>query len=342
MTTYAMRIVSVSIIISIYNIKSYIESCLRSVAAQTFQGETECILVDDCSTDGSMELVDKFIKAYSGPIHFVIYHRLKNGGVSSVRNDGIRLAKGDYIFFLDGDDEITPDCLDHLTRSLSEQDVDMVIGDYEVIESKKHYPSPSLNDGEILMNSQILHAYQHAKWYIMAWNKLYRKEFLDSHDIRFEEGIIHEDELWSFEVAALAKKVQYVGRKTYLYRVREGSIMTTLVEEKSARNMVVVLQKTVKFSADHKLRKGQDLHNVIQRFLLRTLILLYKANMMELFDETYREFRKCYSHLFSYSILGNILHPRIFIRDMHLLFPISLGLHIEKSIVRVFAQTKRN
>ena len=91
----------VSIIIPTYNVESYIKECLDSVAAQTYCGAMECVIVDDCGKDGSIEIAKEFIANYYGDIDFRIIHRKKNGGLSAARNSGIEEVSGDYIFFLD-------------------------------------------------------------------------------------------------------------------------------------------------------------------------------------------------------------------------------------------------
>jgi glycosyltransferase involved in cell wall biosynthesis len=71
---------------------------------QTYEGDIECIVVDDCGTDGSMGIVNKLILEYNGPIMFKILHHTHNRGLSAARNTGISNASGDYLLFLDSDD----------------------------------------------------------------------------------------------------------------------------------------------------------------------------------------------------------------------------------------------
>lgn len=101
----------ISIIIPVYNVEAYVEECLSSVVSQQCK-EIECILIDDCSKDNSLAVVENFIKN-TGARHvdFKIIKKLKNEGLSAARNTGLRLAAGDYIFFLDSDDTLFPDCL---------------------------------------------------------------------------------------------------------------------------------------------------------------------------------------------------------------------------------------
>ena len=122
----------VSIIIPTYNVASYIIECLESVASQTYRGSLECIVVDDCGTDDSIALADNFIQHYSGKIDFRILHREKNGGLSAARNTGLNEAKGEFVYFLDSDDYITPDCIESL------------------VEVAKHFPKVEIVQGGIV------------------------------------------------------------------------------------------------------------------------------------------------------------------------------------------------
>ena len=101
----------VSIIIPIYNVEPYIERCLQSVVSQTYP-YFECILIDDCGNDRSMPFAEQFIQNYSGEIHFRILRHENNCGLSSARNTGMKAANGDYIYFMDSDDAITPECIE--------------------------------------------------------------------------------------------------------------------------------------------------------------------------------------------------------------------------------------
>lgn len=120
----------VSVIIPVYNVEPYIAACIQTVMRQTYQGELECILVDDCGTDNSMEIAEKLISDYQGPIEFRILHHEHNRGLSAARNTGTAASKGDYIYFLDSDDEISPNCIELMANVvLKHPQVEVVQGD---------------------------------------------------------------------------------------------------------------------------------------------------------------------------------------------------------------------
>ena len=101
----------VTIIIPIYNVAPFVADCIHSVMCQTWQEPLECILVDDCGTDDSMAVVERTLQDYQGPVDFRIVRHEHNRGLSAARNTGLDNATGDYVYFLDSDDEVTPDCI---------------------------------------------------------------------------------------------------------------------------------------------------------------------------------------------------------------------------------------
>ena len=215
----------VSIIIPIYNVEQYITACLESVDAQ-INTDYEVILVDDCGTDGSMRIVNDYVTLnhdHDRNIWRIIQHK-KNRGLSAARNTGTDAAIGKYVYYLDSDDTISPDCLEKLVAEAEHTEAEMVVGNINVIGDDKWIPR--LKQKELLAGDDCFHAFLQGKYYMMAWNKLVRRDFLEQNNISFVEGLIHEDCAWSFTVACLASKVAFVHDETYNYLVRSNSIQT--------------------------------------------------------------------------------------------------------------------
>ena len=216
----------ISIIVPIYNVEEFIAECLQSVVAQTYR-DYELILVDDCGTDGSMSVAARFAShpALEGKMRILRHDR--NRGLSAARNTGAAAAKGKYILFLYSDDILAPDCLQLLVEKAESTAAEMVIGNIQILNSKKQEGfrlKPSVIEANESLNP--FHLYLTDHFYMMAWNKLIRREFLEKHDIKFVEGLIHEDCAWSFTVACVVKSISFVCQETYSYRVRSNSIQT--------------------------------------------------------------------------------------------------------------------
>ena len=253
----------ISIIIPVYKVEDYIADCLRSVFAQTYKGEIECILVDDCGCDDSMRIAEQFISRYDGAIQFVLLHHDHNRGLSAARNTGMEAAHGDYIYFLDSDDDISPDCIEKLAIPLKKESYDLVVGNIRTIgDPKLHdFLKLKIDDGVVLRGKSIQETYRR-KWNMMAQNKLYRKTFLTGERLNFKESLIHEDELWSIQVAALAKTMTVVNDYTYNYYIRKGGITAQSTSMKKAAAIEIVVYEACKFLRERHIFSG-SLYKVI-------------------------------------------------------------------------------
>lgn len=222
----------VSIIIPVYNVEPYIEECLKSVMRQTYLGMMECILIDDCGTDNSMEVAEQLIEDYNGPIDFKVLHHEHNLGPSAARNTGIDAACGDYIYFLDSDDWISDDCIEKLTQPLGLEQYDFVIGHCEregkdslvTCSEGEYHKGVMKSDGRSRGKNKPIGRSGIA---VAVWNRLFRKSFLIDNQLYFEVGKIFEDSIFSFDLACIERKYYVVNAITYYYRKRENSITTT-------------------------------------------------------------------------------------------------------------------
>ena len=118
LNNYIKERMKITIIVPVYNVEQYIKECFDSIAAQTYKGDIECIFVDDCGQDKSVEILEKMIACYQGGISFSIIHHEHNKGLSGARNTGIRNASGDYLYFLDSDDCLLPKSIESLANIL--------------------------------------------------------------------------------------------------------------------------------------------------------------------------------------------------------------------------------
>ena len=217
----------VSVIILVYNVADYIERTLDSLFLQTYP-DIECIIVNDCTPDNSMAVVEEKLAGYTGDIEFNILHHQTNRGVAAGSNTAISAATGDYIYFLDGDDILPHDAISMLAEPLKNERLDLVIGDFANNVQAISLQPLQLPTGIIRDKQEIIASYLADKWFSMATNKLTRRQFLVDNDISFSEGLLHEDELWSFEVACSAESLGCVNAVTYIYCSRPSSVMNTL------------------------------------------------------------------------------------------------------------------
>lgn len=216
----------ISIIVPVYNVEEYLENCINSILNQTFK-DFELILVNDGSTDKSLDIC-KHYKNIDDRIYII---DKKNGGLSSARNVGLDIAKGEYIAFVDSDDYIHPQMYEILYNVIIKNDADMSLCDFKKVfslnENLIFYDKS--NDEfmkiEYLTNIESLHRMNQNNGvvFVVAWNKLYKRELFNN--LRYKEGIIHEDEYIVHRILYAAKKINYIHKELYFYMQRGGSIM---------------------------------------------------------------------------------------------------------------------
>lgn len=228
----------VSIIVPIYNVEAYILDCLSSIYLQKYN-ELEVILVDDCSPDNSMLTAEGMIEQLKNKYQVKVVTHEINKGLSAARNSGVKVATGDYIYFLDSDDELTPECIGILVDLVnsSDQVVDFAVSGIQTIGSSCSYPV--LSASCLNSTTEILTDFFQKKWPVMAWNKLIKKKLFFEESIWFEEGLLHEDELFSFVLASKSKVMVSIPAKTYIYKVRTSGSITS---DRGLRNYESILQ----------------------------------------------------------------------------------------------------
>lgn len=241
-----MAQIKVSVIIPVYNVEAYIIECLESVARQTYPGNLECLIVDDCGTDRSIHLANEFINNYHGKIRFQILHHNRNRGLSAARNTGTDAAVGDYIYYLDSDDMITPECIGQM------MDVAEKYAEAEVIQGG--ILNSDGTDNYNIIDKRLPDIATDIKWIktnvmfpgllpVSSWNKLIKRDFLNDNSIRFIEGIIHEDVPFAFHLAQRMKCIAFCKNNTYIYRQqRNGSILNSSTRQRSFTSRVKAYQ----------------------------------------------------------------------------------------------------
>lgn len=230
----------ISIIIPVYNVETYIEECLQSVMSQTYTGAMECILVDDCGQDCSMEIARQLIDRYDGPIEFRIERHQHNRGLSAARNTGMDLVTGDYIYFIDSDDSILPETIQLFVDVLSKYpEAEMIQGGaicdniWLDIETKN---LPEYSEDFTWIKRTML---RRAIIPVTSWNKMLNRRLIESNNIRFKEGLIHEDEVFNFVLAKYLNKIAFVKKNLYIYRTNRDNSIMNLVRKTDERNLLI-------------------------------------------------------------------------------------------------------
>lgn len=316
----------VSIVVPVYNVSAYIKRCLDSIAAQSYN-DIEVLFVDDCGADDSVSQIKEFIAKSERDCKLL--HHSRNRGLSAARNTGLEAATGDYVYFLDSDDDITPDCIESLVTPLNLWQYDVVVGDYSVIGGDCYSPL-LLPEGPLYSNDDVIKAYAEGKWYVMAWNKLCRREFLLKNKLFFKEGLIHEDVLWTFMVACKANSLYAVKQSVYNYYVRSASIMTSMSIEKDANIYVEVFDNISKFVKTEQLEYGRQQYVIIEGKKSGILYSILQKGESNLYQKTYLKFRELPFANPLKAFISGAIGFGYFIRDFHYVLPHQLGALYKK------------
>lgn len=142
----------ISVIIPVYNVEPYIERAILSVLDQTMT-ECECLVIDDCGSDGSMDIVRSLQQRHPAGSKIRVIRQARNGGLGEARNTGIDLAKGEYVYFLDGDDYIAPDCIEQLYCAAEKYHADFATGIF-LLED----PQGQIVSGEVKTDLPVLYS----------------------------------------------------------------------------------------------------------------------------------------------------------------------------------------
>ena len=237
----------ISIIIPVYNTEQYLVECIESIIKQNYD-DYEIILVNDGSKDNSGLICDSYAKQYK---NIKVIHK-NNGGLSDARNEGLKLAKGEYVLFIDSDDYIYPNSLKKISKILNESnEVDLVF-----LEALKFYPNgkiETLNNGlkreniSLKSHEEVLQFLcSLSKFPASAWSKIVKRELIIKNNLYFEKDLISEDVDWTLNLLIYAEKFDYCGDNYYCYRQNRLDSITNNLGIKSFNSLYYIIDKWCK------------------------------------------------------------------------------------------------
>ena len=285
----------VTISIPIYNCENHLINCLQSVVNQKYKN-LEVQLVDDLGNDNSMQVAEDFIQKHPD-FHFKILRNEKNSGLSVVRNVGIDNAQGKYIFFLDSDDEITPDCISKMVEIAEREHVEMVCGNVRTIklESKEEIDAFKLHNTQekITNNTEIFESFIQGRFPVPSWNKLILLDFLKQNKLYFKEGLFAQDSLQSFETALVLNSVFFLRDDTYIYYLHQDSVIHNR-KKKHFDNWITI---ATEFEKHYQKEQNPERKKQILGYLIDykdlTLLMNWKAQRNEeLWKYSYNAYKK--------------------------------------------------
>ncbi|MCF0142338.1 MAG: glycosyltransferase family 2 protein, partial [Parasporobacterium sp.] len=199
----------VSVIIPVYNTEKFLRKCLDSVLNQTF-ADYEIICVNDCSPDNSQEILNEYAEKYPGKITVSVNEQ--NRGLGSTRNVGIGISQGEYLMFIDSDDHVKADFIETYYNHMQAEACDVIVGGYIRDVEGKYTEHPVLDSVWSVVT------------YPIACAKMFRKEFLIKHQIKFSELRFGEDILFSLFLFSAGIRYKVINYSGYYYYLNNESI----------------------------------------------------------------------------------------------------------------------
>ena len=301
---------SISVIVPIYNAEPYLSKCLDSIIAQVFQ-DFELILVNDGSTDKSLDIINKYIQKDN---------RLKlinkeNGGVSQARQSGLNLAEGKYVIHADPDDTVSPFWLQHLYEKAIQTDADMVICGFLRIfrsESIPYYEKPSSLDSATILQEML-----EEKLWGVTWNKLIRRSCFAKYKIKFHPQMSFCEDLYvTCKLLGQDIKVAHVNELLYNYDcVINTNSIVRLGKSNHSKSLMIMIDELEDLFPDKRYLMGFN-HQKLKakiRFLYGKDIVGFVNTYPECNDTIFKLAKK--SHPWVFKNKGMVLmlkgHPKL-------------------------------
>jgi len=295
-----------SIIIPVYNIEPYIQNCLNSILNQPFK-DFEVICVNDGSSDGSLDV----LQACRDERVTIIDKKNEGSGVA--RNSAFAIARGEYVYFVDGDDWIEENSLQKMVDEADKLNTDILIfGGLSYYEGKGQNGGYSANKLPKKYLNKVFSAQDIKKdvfkFPSTAWTKLYRREFLQKNDIKFQEIKVGQDQLPFFHSMITAERIALLPENLYCYRKNRKGAVTAVKKKKNFSPIYVfyaieeVLQKT------NKLNDYKEIF--VKRYFSKATSWLGKFQD-DLKQEYFAEYSKLLAHVQAEYGMYKNFHPSI-------------------------------
>lgn len=269
--------IRLSIIIPVFNVEEFIGECISSCLRQDIPGsEYEIILVDDCSSDKSIDVARKchvdFNACVKPELRIVpSSDDSVSKGAAAARNKGLSAARGEYIWFIDSDDKIEDNCCGDLLSLATESKVDLLRFNFNLWTSEKTHPLYVLETTPVVTGWNLYLAHPRP---IGIWSALWRKGFLVDNELSFLEGYVFEDEEFMPKAQYLALRAKMKDHPYYFYRQRSGSVMRHGVDEKKVYSYLAVCEALFEFRKERVSKECCARFDEIIAFLFTQAISL--------------------------------------------------------------------
>lgn len=288
----------VSIILPVYNVEKYLRECMESAVNQTLDS-VELIAVNDGSTDNSLNILEEYREKYNIKII-----NQENKGLSEARNSGLRIASGEYVYFLDSDDYIDLEAMEYCYNKCKENDLDII--NFDAISFQDENDKEAKLDIEEeydrghILNSDVYKGEDFYNYLISnnayrqpVWLSMYKTSFLKENNLDFYPGLIHEDELFTKIAYLQSSRIIYVPKQFFHRRVRSNSIMTSKMSRKKVESIVIIAENIYNYYYKNKNNlKDETINNIIKYCDSLYSIALRRSDKFDGTNSEKKELRK--------------------------------------------------
>ena len=259
----------ISIVVPVYNVEKYLKKCVECILNQSYKN-IEILLIDDGSTDRSGEICDQLLKKDE---RIKTYHKV-NGGLSSTRNYGAELSKGEFIAFIDSDDYISEDFCETLYDLINEYKADVASIDLKMVRENgyKIVTSDDIENTKLESKVQIFKKNEILKEILLrksfknyVCTKLYRKELFEK--CKFKEGTCYEDVLFMYELSKVINKIVYLDKECYTYLKRGNSITATCSEKNLNDFLDIIIYRYEEIKEEKKALSKYNLYALLESII---------------------------------------------------------------------------
>ena len=285
--------VKVSVIIPVYNNEKYLKECLESICNQTLS-DIEIICVNDGSEDGSLKIIEEYKKKDDR----IILINQDNLGVSAARNNGLKIATGEYIGFVDSDDYVDEDYYEKLYNAAKQNDFDIAVAGIIRFKDNKKKCVLQFDNKQTVTNINKKMQLCKIPYLSYSVNKIYKKDALTENNLYFKEGVYYEDVRFTIRAIYFLKNLVTVPDTYYNYRKNPNSIVKTISDKKN-QDMIEAKKDMLAFAKEHNI---EFKHCPGAYIIKMTKYNLFGLTLMKVIEyETMKEY-----HLFSRWLVFNI------------------------------------
>lgn len=307
---------NISILIPAYNVEKYIGECIESVLQQDFK-DFEIICVDDASTDNTLSILEQYA---SLDVRIRIYRHEVNKGQSAARNLAFSHATGEYVYMLDADDKICDGALCSLYEICKKDKLDVVgfetfqFMDDESLTNKLPAKMIQYRDTEVLDGAQaLIYCMENEVFSLSVPTFMMRREYLKEIKLCFEEGILHEDVGYIFELITRAKRIRFLHNIYFKRRVRANSTMTMGFTDKNIEGYIKSFLTSFEIERDLAAQYKKD-ENIRfykafrkwQRDIYGRICQLYLSSEKDIYGKPGGNIDECVRQIFHVIKLNNI------------------------------------